>query len=323
MQIEKIPHFKLLSRQYSKFKGLFLLKISLILLLLLSTCENKSVKGSESDEFLLVPTPAKILKRSGDVTFDNNFWVITDVSDTSSAWLGKYLVNEIDKIPGLVATIADLYSTRKHEQGIIIEKIEDPAIHPQGYSLDLTSRLIKVQSVSDQGLYNGVNTVLGLLGRTWDNNSKRAIIRKAVIKDQPFYKTRALHLSGKLDSLVLKKMLNAASQLKFNSIYLSPNVSGIVDQPYFEDYQFVILSDRDLSSANQVMVSDDQTQWQDLFARNIDNGSGSVVIKLDNYNKAVNPYQLFVASQLSWYGPTTKGYDLLKKTIDESVTDYP
>lgn len=312
----KLAHLKLI-RTYNLLKSVLNTTIFLFILILVSSCEQKETKIDRNNELMLIPSPAKILKRSGELTFNNNFWVITDVGDTSSAWLGKYLVREIDKIPGLVATIADLYSTRKHEQGIVLEIIEDNSIHPQGYNLDLTSRIIKIQALTEQGLFNGVNTMLDILQKSWDKESRSASIRKAVIKDQPFYSTRTLDLTGVTDSLALSKLLVEVGQFKINSVLLSPEEIRIIDQSFFKNYQIAITSVHNISSSNIIRIPAYGSQIQHLFQGNKVNSQDSLVIKLDNFNIDKNYNQLLVASQLGWYGPSEKSYKLLEMLVDK------
>lgn len=293
--------------------------ISLILIIISCSSDKESARNRNDQQ--LIPTPTKVLKRSGTVTLKNNFWIITDVSDSSSARMGKYLVEKIDEISGLVGTIADLYSTRNHEQGIVLEIIEDPSLHPQGYNLNLTSRMIKIDAVSEQGLFYGITTILEILRSSWDSSSRSAEIQQVVIKDQPVFNTRIIDLSEEKNTATIDGLAPRLGQFKINAIKINPELTEKVDHALLRKYHISVLDNTPVTTASTVTISNVHTENQQLFTSLDNTGSDTLLIILSSQVEAEPQDNFLTASQLGWYGPSQKSYNSLETYLDQEIKE--
>ena len=269
-------------------------------LTIIMSCSSKNEPTTVKEDVPIIPYPAKVLKRSGYLEFDYNFWVIADVGDSSMADLGQYLVSEIDKLPGAIASIADLYSTRNHAQG---------------YSLSITSKNIKIQARTPQGIFYGVQTVLALLRNQWNEDTRSATLRKMVITDQPLASYRAIHFNSiAKDSIDFQALVKFLGTTKIN--YLA-----------FENYQFTE-NELSLLKENNIKVLD----WEQDGAivepgrilssndvasyNNFSTTADSLLIKIEATNRVNILTKIVLGSQLAWSGASKKDLQWLKEQAE-------
>ena len=284
--------------------------IWILLLIMGFSCVNQDKEIAQPTELSLMPTPAKTLKRLGSISLNQHFWVIADLSDSSTAHLANYLVASLEEIQGISAQVADLYSTRKHEQSIKLEFNNSLEHSTQGYNLSLTSKEFVIQSNTAIGLFYGSQTFLQILEAKWDITSKSATLKKMVIKDEPLFKERELRIAEELSTEKMVKLLGSMDRLKMNRLSIVENQK--LDKTVLElakKSQIVITSYS--SSESQIhepinlanVLHDEQ-----LINLPIDSSLERVIFLLSLEGKGNFKVKLWIAAQLGWSGSEQKDY---------------
>ncbi|MEN8249818.1 MAG: glycoside hydrolase family 20 zincin-like fold domain-containing protein [Bacteroidota bacterium] len=193
------------------------------------SCKKEGNK-SPDQVINIIPSPNKILKRSGSIQYDKNFRVIADVSDSSSSIIATYLVNELEEIFNTEILISDLFSTRKYSQSIQLEILNDvqSGQELESYKLDITSNQIKISASSPIGIYYGIQSLLQILDQSYLNDISFTI-PKMIIKDTPQLSVRGVLVTQSfLKEIIESGLVDHLSKLKLNSIYVS-NYSSLID----------------------------------------------------------------------------------------------
>lgn len=196
--------------------------LSLTLLIAVSACSNKEKTiGVPNEAVVIVPTPNKVLKRTGNTLLTKSFWVVADVSDSASAEIASYFVEQLNIMGGTSAYITDLYSTRKHDQSVKIEIVETSANDPgEEYTLDLTSTNVQISGSSTRGLLHGIHTFLQLLDSGLQNDENYTI-KKMIIKDQPHLGQRGIFLSNVISEEDILSLVTEMARLKLNLLIVN------------------------------------------------------------------------------------------------------
>lgn len=284
--------------------------VTLILSLTLLSCKESTIKHT-IEEPIVLPYPTKVLKRTGEITLDHNFWVVVDFSDSLMSRLGKNLVDEISKLPGAKAFIADFYSTRKHPQSIILELAEDPSQHPQGYTLSITSNQIEVKASTQQGLFYGSQTILSILNQNWNEALGIVEIQKMVIKDKPISDFRVVNLVDIPDSTNMDLLISKLGNLKINGLIISENLGDQQSYEFLKSNNITLanhLSEKSISFVDKSVLADLETL-----------NSDTVYFNLKYSDDLIESIELLVASQLGWSGNQGKGMDWLNSRMDNEL----
>jgi hypothetical protein len=293
----------------------------LIIIIGLISCDIEKSKQEQVEDVPIIPYPAKVLKRSGYITLDNNFWVITDVSDSVMARLGKYLVEELDQIPGAIGSIADLYSTRKHEQAISLELVNDPDMSDQGYRLAITSKKIQIEAVSGQGIFYGIQSILSLLESQWQAELRTATLRKMVITDEPKSKIRVIDLSqisSPLDPTLTSKLL---ARSKFNYLVVPENQpigidSSAMSKYYVELIRLAEQNDFSFVEPIEILRTDERKTIENLPENN-----ESFFVRINQLSSSTFKAEIYLGGHLAWSGPGKKSAQWLLEhlqAVDEN-----
>jgi len=291
------------SKKYWNFKAFkaiilttcFLTSVAIIF----TACSRNEEEKTLTEDYKIIPLPDKVLKRSGWLSFDNDFWIIADVSDSSTANLAKYLVEEIEKLPGAYAAIADLYSTRQLNQGIKLELAEGISEHSQGYVLTITSGIISIQANTPVGLFYGIQTALSILKEHWDGNSKTAELQKMVIKDQPKYNVRVLKIDSLDQSFNHSEFIAILAKLKFNKLLISEEQVLNFNEHNVQN-KFIEITHQPILHSQHIGI-----KLRDIkkFAEaQSEINSDTIVITFDNLKSLNLEQELITAGNISWRG---------------------
>lgn len=269
---------------------------------ILNSCSAEGDIESNTKIPTIVPTPSKILKRSGSITLDNNFWVIANVSDSASSKVARYLVDRLDQIIGTEAYITDLYSTRKHKQSIQLEISDIPMEQgPNGYVLDVTSAHIKIKAQNEAGLYYGIQSFLILLNGSKKDN-KTFIVRKCVIKDKPLFAHRGILVKGSITNDELSELARLATEMKFTALYYTAPPEPEKSISKF-NYPITLNESAEIQpDASVIMIDIDK---QDLNSVKINNnGRQKIVFMSSSYKQIMS--KLRNLSAYGWSGKTAQ-----------------
>jgi hypothetical protein len=266
-------------------------------------------------DLALIPYPDKVLKRSGFVSLDHNFWVIADVSDTSMAELGKYLVERIDRIPGAVGSIADLYSTRNHEQGISIELINDPNMHPQGYILTITSRIIQIQATHTEGIFYGIQSILDIISNSWDKSLRTAVIRQMVITDQPNTQSRVARITELNDSTDFANLEDLVSSYKYSHLWLEADAENPFQNDVTKKYLQVI-NVIEQPGTSEINLDSSMSEIEPWFLNTAAMTADTVVVSFTASNSGELARKMAIGAQLLWGGPGEKSLSRVKDKLE-------
>lgn len=275
--------------------------------------ENESVRLEE--DVTIIPYPAKVLKRSGYVTLESNFWVVVDFGDTTMAHLGQYLVDEIDRIPGALASIADIYSTRKLDQAITLEKVNDTAMHKQGYELSITSRNIAIRGRSEQGIFYGVQSVLSLIENQWKTNLRKASVRKMVITDYPKSNFRFADLRDLKDSVQIESLLKALTRSKINYLIIDHKQIDSGCRTKLNNNYIAPVIRENFTMSITVIPADDIVNINSLSTNSLLYKSDTLIVSLQPKTIGKLTKDLLRTGQLGWSGAGKKDNEWLIEQV--------
>ena len=251
----------------------------------------------------MVPTPDKVLKRTGNTLLTNNFWVVANVSDSTSGAIASYFVEQLNAMDGASAYITDLYSTRKHDQSIKIEIIETTANElEEDYSLDLTSPNVQISGSTKRGLVHGVHTFLQLLDSGVQSNDNYAL-KKMIIKDQPSYGHRGVLLTNVISEKDLPSLVNTMARLKLNLLVVS-EAQSIPDEVLvlseFYSLRIVANSTKKISSSQYLIDSGQLDSLSRTTSTLLE--SDTCLVRFSSNDLAVLESRLKLVSELGWAG---------------------
>ena len=296
------------------------LLFTLSLTFLAVSCTTTQNELAQTEDVPVIPYPYKILKRTGYINLDHNFWVVTDVSDSTTARLGKYLVEEIDKIPGAIASIADLYSTRSLGQSITIELVEDPDLDDQGYTLSITSKNIQIQANSAQGLFYGMQSILEILRSKWDRKSRAAQLRKMVISDHPNTTYRIADPVDAKDSVDYSSLARTLAEGKINFLAVRDQKLSVQDSVILAMHYISTINPDENTHGVELDLTGQTTSMEKLFLDKSLSGSDTVVVQFNLSDIENLRPQILIGSQLTWSGAERKSYDWLIQLIQNKNT---
>lgn len=233
--------------------GVLIISLSIVI-----SCKTENNnEHAQLAELIIMPTPTKILKRSGVISFDNTFRIRADVSDSTTSRLASYLVKRLENHFNDEVLISDLFSTREFSQSIQIEIVNDSQAehNPEAYELDITTKNIKITSSNAMGIYYGIHTLIQVFKNTNTSNSKLTI-PKMIIKDSPEYSIRGVIIdSNNWKEFLELNLMEKISSLKINRIYIS-NYSSI--EVTSQTYPFVEIQDSKNISNNVYTIPADR-----------------------------------------------------------------
>jgi len=295
----------------------FIITILFTSIIAIEGCNSNDQKESKSPELEIIPSLKKVLNRGGEIIYANDFWVIADVGDSTTAELASYLASSLRGLTNQDVLITDLYSTRKHNQSISI-KINTSIEDPQAYTLDLTSAKVKIEGGSSQGVYYGIKTLLHLLNST-DGRDTIFAIPKVIIKDSPINKVRAVLVTSDQLEGEYFIMSFVMGTLKLNKLIIENNQESEAKISKVTAKNFVQFSNYQEFNSNISIISfgdslEDLERFYTTYNANLNNEE--IILDLRSSSSSAIYNKLIIMAEISWASSNKRSFDDLKKNFD-------
>ncbi len=175
-----------------KFKLSLILLISIPLILILCSCNEKQIT---KQDIMIIPEPANIKYGRGFFEINNNTSIITDTNDPELSRLAITLSGRLNSAASLDIQIEGKSDTRN---SIILELLDKEDLGDEGYTLVVERKNIKLQAYKPAGLFYGIQTILQLLPEEIFSDEKADNIEWKIpcieITDKPRFSWRGMHL---------------------------------------------------------------------------------------------------------------------------------
>jgi hexosaminidase len=166
----------------------------------------------------LIPMPAQIKRANGSFKVDDSTPVVIPAHDAATRQSAEYLVDLLGRTRGLHLTI-----TEGGEADNAIVFLRDAPVsgkHAEAYTLDVSSRGIRIDAADDAGLFYGAVTLWQLL--TPDSQHGTVAVQAMHISDGPRFAWRGLMLDSarhfqSVDDV--QQLLDQMAQHKLNVLH--------------------------------------------------------------------------------------------------------
>lgn len=185
-------------------KKLFTL-VGVVCSLLLASCSPKA-----KDVFPVIPAPLTVNVQEGTFPVTAQTQLLIEAPDSDKVVLQEYLSASSLKLKAATEAV--------DSNVVILQQVSQlPGVQsPEGYTLAVTPKEIRIQSTSGAGLFYGVQTLLQMAGTN-------QTVPLATITDEPRFEYRGFMLDVSrhfFDKEFVKKQIDALAYYKLNRLHL-------------------------------------------------------------------------------------------------------
>lgn len=166
--------------------------VTLVLITITVSCQDsKSSKVFTESDIVIIPKPVELTLQQGSFEFNDQTQFV--IADASQKEIVSILSDKFKNAAGWSLKISE-----KAPQSNFIEFISDDTLSDEGYELIVTSDKVTIKAKSYSGFLYALESIRQLLptqieSKTIANNTDW-VIPNLIIKDQPRFKWRGLHL---------------------------------------------------------------------------------------------------------------------------------
>ena len=154
-----------------------------------------SISLLSANEYNLVPYPQQLSPKSGIFIFNSATRILCDSKEPEIHKLAQQFANQLKLVSGLNLKINE-FSGIDTSNTIIFQKISD--YNPEAYSLNISTKNIRIESISANGFFYGLQTLYQLMPAEIYRNKRVCFQKWSVpavqITDSPRFSYRGLHL---------------------------------------------------------------------------------------------------------------------------------
>ena len=148
-------------------------------------------------EYNIIPYPQHVKPAEGTFSFSNKTVIRCDVKNDEIFKLAEQFSNQLALVSGIKLPIKDIL-VNDTVNSVVFQQNSDLSANPEAYSLSISSKSIRIQSVSANGFFYGLQTLYQLLPAQIYGKKKSAVklwlVPAVQITDTPRFAYRGLHL---------------------------------------------------------------------------------------------------------------------------------
>ena len=204
-----------------------------IVCLFLLCCMAQSGLSQSVNQYAIIPRPAQLEPRSGGFTLTRNTVITVPFSQTTLKAVVDTFAGQLNRTSGLKMSVRDAGAApvqRSSDDQIRFQTVTDATLGKEGYRLDVTERLITIESASPEGFFYAVQTLYQLLppavlGDSFSPGTNLLPgwrIPACRIQDQPRYVYRGMHLDISRHFFpvpFIKRYIDLMALHKFNNFH--------------------------------------------------------------------------------------------------------
>jgi hexosaminidase len=195
-----------------------LLVISFLMLVLLKFTSAGTVN--------IVPIPTKVTLGEGVFSLQKDTRILIDENNKELNEIAQLLATKFEFSAGFPVKVG-VYKPGSKAKNVIVLTLENPDVNlgKEGYTLDVSQKDIFVRSISANGVFYGIQSLLQLLPADFGNpelKQQSYTIQSVSIKDMPRFAYRGLHLDvGRhlFPVAFIKKYIDIMAMYKLNTFH--------------------------------------------------------------------------------------------------------
>jgi hexosaminidase len=163
---------------------------------LLPIAQAPPAAAADQPAISVIPMPASVSLRPGQVTISNGTQVFYDRADAPEARIAAYFVQEIKCIPGITLIARAVGGNANPAGAILLRRLSDaPQTGPESYSIVIAPSGVTISAGRTEGLFYGAVTLAELMTQK-PGRARNVVLPAMRIEDAPRFAWRGLMLDS-------------------------------------------------------------------------------------------------------------------------------
>ncbi len=200
------------------------IKISYLLVVVISMCLGSCNNSPEYKEVNIIPQPSSLRVANDYFSVNSKMKIVLQSDNEELRTLGEYLAIPLRKITEFEIPIVLYDEAREVSEDIILSLFEAKPENDEGYQLIIRDGSVKISSRKGNGIFYGIQTFLQLIPPEIliAENLGSFKIPGVYIKDEPRFKYRGMHLDVSrhfFSKEFILKFIDVMAMYKFNTFH--------------------------------------------------------------------------------------------------------